>query len=132
MQLVSRKFAIPLVFLAAASLLSGCTDYKKKYDYLNVEHQNLKGRFENLQSERQQLADRVAVPFHRLVAVGKGLLEQSTVRSVQHQVLVPMAGSCDNAFDAFGAVPDIRVPAVMAVGPARIVLPVDLPDDFSR
>jgi len=60
MQLVSRKFAIPLVCLAAASLLSGCTDYKKKYDYLNVEHQNLKGRYENLESERQQLADRIA------------------------------------------------------------------------
>jgi chemotaxis protein MotB len=40
--------------------MSGCADYKKKYDYLNVEHQNLKGRFENLQTERQQLADRIA------------------------------------------------------------------------
>jgi len=60
MQLVSRRFLVPLVCLVTLSLMSGCTDYKKKYDYLNVEHQNLKGRFENLQSERQQLADRVA------------------------------------------------------------------------
>ena len=31
-------------------------DYKKKYDYLNVEHQNLKGRYENLEGEKQELA----------------------------------------------------------------------------
>jgi len=55
-----RKLVVPLICLVTVSLLSGCTDYKKKYDYLNVEHQNLKGRFENLQSERQQLADRIA------------------------------------------------------------------------
>jgi chemotaxis protein MotB len=60
MRLVSRRFVVPLVCLVALSLLSGCADYKKKYDYLNVEHQNLKGRFENLQSERQALADRIA------------------------------------------------------------------------
>jgi chemotaxis protein MotB len=60
MQLVNRKLVVPVVGLICLSLLSGCTDYKKRYDYLNVEHQNLKGRFENLQSERQQLADRIA------------------------------------------------------------------------
>jgi len=55
-----RKSVVPLVCLVTVALMSGCTDYKKKYDYLNVEHQNLKGRFENLQTERQQLADRIA------------------------------------------------------------------------
>ncbi len=60
MQFVNRKLVVPLVCVVFLSLVSGCTDYKKKYDYLNVEHQNLKGRFETLQSERQQLADRIA------------------------------------------------------------------------
>ncbi len=60
MQLVNRKLVVPLICVVSLSLVSGCTDYKKKYDYLNVEHQNLKGRFETLQSERQQLADRIA------------------------------------------------------------------------
>jgi len=60
MQLVRAKAIIPLICVVALSLVSGCTDYKKKYDYLNVEHQNLKGRFENLQSEKQQLADRIS------------------------------------------------------------------------
>ncbi|UCD50699.1 MAG: OmpA family protein [Phycisphaerales bacterium] len=60
MQLVKAKVVIPLVCVVALSMVSGCTDYKKKYDYLNVEHENLKGRFENLQSEKQRLADRIS------------------------------------------------------------------------
>jgi chemotaxis protein MotB len=73
MHLVSRRSVVPLVCLVAISLMSGCTDYKKKYDYLNVEHQNLKGRFENLQSERQQLADRIAQ-------------DQQTIDELQRQI----------------------------------------------
>jgi len=73
MQLVSRTFAVPLVSLVAISLMSGCTDYKKKYDYLNVEHQNLKGRYETLESERQQLADRIAQ-------------DQQTIDELQRQI----------------------------------------------
>ena len=60
MQLVKAKVIIPLICVVALSLVSGCTDYKKKYDYLNVEHQNLKGRFENLQGQKQRLADRIS------------------------------------------------------------------------
>lgn len=73
MHLVSRRSVVPLVCLVTISLMSGCTDYKKKYDYLNVEHQNLKGRFENLQSERQQLADRIAQ-------------DQQTIDELQRQI----------------------------------------------
>ncbi len=60
MQVVRTKVIVPLVTVVAVSLLSGCTDYKKKYDYLNVEHQNLKGRYENVQTEKQAMADRIS------------------------------------------------------------------------
>ena len=60
MQVVHSKSVIALVSVLSFAMLSGCTDYKKKYDYLNVEHQNLKGRFENLQTEKQQMADRIS------------------------------------------------------------------------
>jgi chemotaxis protein MotB len=53
--------------------MSGCTDYKKKYDYLNVEHQNLKGRYENLEGERAELANRVAQ-------------DQQTIDELQRQI----------------------------------------------
>ena len=60
MQVVKAKVIVPLIGVVLLFLVSGCTDYKKKYDYLNVEHQNLKGRFENLQGDRQRLADRIS------------------------------------------------------------------------
>lgn len=60
MHVVKAKAIVPLMLVVGLSLVSGCTDYKKKYDYLNVEHQNLKGRFENLQNEKQQLAQRIS------------------------------------------------------------------------
>ena len=60
MQVVRTKLIVPLVGIVVVSLLSGCTDYKKKYDYLNVEHQNLKGRFENVQTEKQAMAERIS------------------------------------------------------------------------
>jgi chemotaxis protein MotB len=60
MQVVHTKVIVPIVGIVVVSLLSGCTDYKKKYDYLNVEHQNLKGRYENQQTEKQAMADRIS------------------------------------------------------------------------
>jgi len=60
MQVAKSKVVILLICAVALAMVSGCTDYKRKYDYLNVEHQNLKGRFENLQAEKQQLAQRIS------------------------------------------------------------------------
>jgi chemotaxis protein MotB len=73
MRFVSSKLVVPLITIVSLSLMSGCTDFKKKYDYLNVEHQNLKGRYENLETERQQLADRVAQ-------------DQQTIDELQRQI----------------------------------------------
>ena len=47
MQNVMRKAMFILATAALAASLSGCTNWKKKYQGLNVEHQNLKGLYEN-------------------------------------------------------------------------------------
>lgn len=48
------KDVIKAVFVFAAMgvilVLAGCTNWQQKYDGLNVEHQNLKGRYENCAS----------------------------------------------------------------------------------
>jgi chemotaxis protein MotB len=54
-----KTFAV-LTCLASLALLPGCTDWQKRYEYLDVEHQNLKGRYERLQSEKDQLAARIS------------------------------------------------------------------------
>ncbi len=43
---VLRRIMVVFLGAAALSLLSGCTDWKKQYDGLTVEHQNLLGRYE--------------------------------------------------------------------------------------
>lgn len=73
MQVTHAKVFVPLVCAVSLFLMSGCVDYKRKYDYLNVEHQNLKGRFENLQAEKQKLAARISQ-------------DQETINELQRQI----------------------------------------------
>ncbi|AQT68831.1 Inner membrane lipoprotein YiaD precursor [Anaerohalosphaera lusitana] len=40
------KVAVLLILVVLVSGLTGCTDWKKKYNSLNVEHQNLQGLYE--------------------------------------------------------------------------------------
>lgn len=48
------------IALMSVTLLSGCTDWKKKFLALNVEHENLKGLLGRERSEKGQLADQVS------------------------------------------------------------------------
>ncbi len=48
-----------LISLVSISLLPGCTNWKKKYKALNVEHQNALGLLERERAEKGQLADQL-------------------------------------------------------------------------
>jgi chemotaxis protein MotB len=73
MRFVNGKSIVLLMVVTSFVLVSGCTDYKKRYDYLSVEHENLKGRFEVMEGERQSLAHRVAQ-------------DQQTIDELQRQI----------------------------------------------
>ncbi len=60
MRVARTKVIIPLACVVGLFLVSGCADYKKKFDNLNVEHQNLQGRYENLEKTNQDLSDRIS------------------------------------------------------------------------
>ena len=60
MRVVKARIVVPLVCVVVCSLMSGCNDYKRRYDNLNVEHQNLAGRYELLQSNNDALSNRIA------------------------------------------------------------------------
>jgi len=49
------KRTIIVVAVASFFLMSGCTNWKKKYEALNVEHQNMKGLLEREKSQTGQL-----------------------------------------------------------------------------
>ena len=69
----ANKKIILLIGLVSISMLSGCTDWQKKYEALNVEHQNLKGLFEHERAEKGQLAEKINQ-------------DQQTIEELQRQI----------------------------------------------
>jgi len=59
MKHVNIKTSVVLICLCAIMLTSGCTNWKKKYESLNVEHENLKGLLDRERAEKGQLADQI-------------------------------------------------------------------------
>jgi chemotaxis protein MotB len=56
MRIAGKKTIIIVGCFTVFTLICGCTDWKKRYDALNVEYQNLKGRYETTDKEKAQLA----------------------------------------------------------------------------
>jgi chemotaxis protein MotB len=67
---------IALVGMVSILMLSGCTDWKKKYEALNVEHQNLKGLLERERAEKGQLSDQMAKDQQIMADLQKQILEK--------------------------------------------------------
>jgi chemotaxis protein MotB len=73
MQFTKSKVALLLALLSVMTF-SGCTDWKKKHDALNVENQNTKGLLEREKMENAQLADQLAK-------------DQQTIQDLQRQIV---------------------------------------------
>lgn len=59
MSMNSRKTAILAVILISVLVLGGCTNWQRKYEDLEVRHNNLLGRYEQEQLDRGQLEERL-------------------------------------------------------------------------
>jgi chemotaxis protein MotB len=75
MQGVTLK-TIVLLGVTSALTLSGCTNWKNKYDALNVEHQNLKGLLERERAEKGQLSEQMAKDQQTMQDLQKQILEK--------------------------------------------------------
>jgi chemotaxis protein MotB len=73
MRTINRTTVILLICFVSTMFLPGCTNWKKKYQALNVEHQNLKGLYERQTAERGQLAAQVSQ-------------DQQTIEELQRQI----------------------------------------------
>lgn len=73
MRVLSKTNVIMLISAAVLVFSSGCTDWKKKYNALNVEYQNLKGLLERERAEKGQLAGQIAQ-------------DQQTIEDLQRQI----------------------------------------------
>ncbi|HUW20566.1 MAG TPA: OmpA family protein [Sedimentisphaerales bacterium] len=59
MPTANKKTIALLIGLVSVAFSSGCTDWQKKHNALNVEHQNLKGLYEREQADKGQLAEQL-------------------------------------------------------------------------
>ena len=77
----ANKTTILLTCLVLIPLLSGCggfpTNWKKKYQALNVEHQNLKGLFDRERGETGQLAEQVTLGHQTIEGLQRQIAERS-------------------------------------------------------
>lgn len=93
-------------FLIFALLLPGCTDWKKKYNALNVEHQNALGLLERERMEKGQLAQQVSQ-------------ERQTIEELQRQIAERSQTPAEAA--GFGKGYDVSLDA--AAGTITVTLP---------
>lgn len=83
MSSVKRKVMVAISLMFVASTLTGCTNWKKKYGALDVEHQNLKGLYENSvatldssAAEKAQLSQQLSQSQRELEAMKKQMTEK--------------------------------------------------------
>ncbi len=106
MATANKKTMAVMICLLSAVFLSGCTNWEKKYEALNVEHQNLRGLLERERAEKGQLADQVS----------QG---QQTIEELQRQVAERNQSAAD--VTGFGEGYDVSLDA--AAGTITVTLP---------
>ena len=73
MHLADKRIIYLLSSFVLIALLSGCTDWKKRYQALSVEHENLKGLLARERAEKGHLTDRISQ-------------DQQTIEELQRQI----------------------------------------------
>lgn len=73
MQAAGKKTIALLICFVFITLMSGCTNWKKEYDALLVQHRNLQGRYEAKELRENELSDAV-------------VMGQQTIDELQRQI----------------------------------------------
>ncbi|MHC4638287.1 MAG: OmpA/MotB family protein [Planctomycetota bacterium] len=81
MQTIGKKSIVLLICVFASSFLTGCTDWKKKYNALNVEYQNLRGLYESAMALKGQLEGEIANKQMTIEDLQKQINERGTVET---------------------------------------------------
>ncbi|MGD1043481.1 MAG: OmpA family protein [Sedimentisphaerales bacterium] len=117
MQFTKSKVALLLALLSVLTF-SGCTDWKKKHDALNVENQNTKGLLEREKMENAQLADQLAK-------------DQQTIQDLQRQIVDKKRSPADAtgfgegydvSFDANAGTITVTLPNAILFDPGKATL----------
>lgn len=83
MRTASKKSILLLtIALMSVTLLSGCTNWKKKYLSLNVEHENLRGLLDRERAEKGQIADQFSASQQTIAELQKKIDEQNQTPAI--------------------------------------------------
>jgi chemotaxis protein MotB len=77
MQTANKKTIALVICLVLTTLFSGCTNWKKKYQALNVEHQNMIGLLEREKTEKGQLGEQLTQNQQTIEELQKQIAERS-------------------------------------------------------
>jgi chemotaxis protein MotB len=79
MQTINKKTATMLICLSAIIFSPGCTNWKKKYEALNVEHQNTAGLLERERAEKGQIAEQYSQSQQTIEELQKKIAARQSV-----------------------------------------------------
>lgn len=115
MHITSKKTIAIVIFLVSITILSGCTNWKKKYEALNVEHQNTLGLLERERAEKGQLGTQLTQ-------------NQQTIEELQKQI----EQSKKTPAEASGFGPGYDVAFNAAAGTITVTLPNEILFDSGK
>lgn len=125
MQNVMRRTVFVLAMAALVAIAGGCTNWKKRYDGLNVENQNLRGLYENCvasldtsTTEKAQLGQELNKNQQTI----EELQEQIRQRQVSPAEATGFGRGLDVAFDPTVGTITVTLPNAILFSPGKALL----------
>lgn len=118
MTFVNTKKTALLIALIAVTLLSGCTNWKQKYNNLNVEHQNLKGLLERERAEKGQLVVEVTKSQQTIEQLQSRIAE----RNQSPAEATGFGEGYDVAFDPYAGTITVTLSNAILFDPGKAIL----------
>ena len=118
MRAANKKTIILLICFVSTTFLPGCTNWKKKYQALNVEHQNLKGLFERERSEKGRFAEQISQDQQTI----EDLQRQIAERSQTPAEVTGFGEGYDVAFDPRAGTITVTLPNTILFDPGKAAL----------
>lgn len=125
MQNVITRTVFILTMVATIGIGSGCTNWQKKYDGLNVEHQNLKGLYENcvasLDSSAAEKAQ-LGQELNKTQQTMQELQEQIRQRQISPAEAAGFGRGMDVVFDPTAGTITVTLPNAILFSPGKASL----------
>ncbi|RKY23015.1 MAG: hypothetical protein DRP62_06745 [Planctomycetota bacterium] len=111
----ATKTILLLTCLVSVLFVTGCTNWKKKYQSLNVEHQNLRGLLERERAEKGQLASQVTQSQQTIEELQRQIAE----RNQSPAEATGFGEGYDVAFDASAGTITVTLPNRILFSPGK-------------